>query len=207
MLAVTTVRTERGLLAGAAWQDRAMEERTEGTRRVFAGRLLTVRVDEVTMADGRPARREIVEHPGAVAILAWDGDRLAVVRQWRQAAGRLTTEIPAGTRDGDEEARLTAERELAEECGLAAGAWEAGPGFWTAPGFCTEFLTLWLATDLRPASAPAPEDELLEVGWMTLDEALEAVASGAISDAKSLVGIYWLARRLGLPSRGTVGEA
>jgi ADP-ribose pyrophosphatase len=84
---------------------------------------------------------------------------------------------------------------------MAATTWEAGPGFWTAPGFCTEFLTLWLATDLRPFSAPSPEDELLEVAWLTLDEALNAAADGTISDAKSLVGVYWLARRLGMPLR------
>jgi len=174
-----------------------MEERTLGTRRVFEGRLLRVRVDEVEMADGRPAQREIVEHPGAVAILAWDGERLAAVRQWRQAAGRETLELPAGTRDPGERPRRTAERELAEECGLAAAAWEPGPGFWTAPGFCTEFLTLWLATDLQPVSVAGPEDEALEVTWLTLDQALAGAAEGAINDAKSLVGIYWLARRLG----------
>lgn len=174
-----------------------MDERTLSTRRVFDGRLLAVRVDEVVMADGRPATREIVEHPGAVAILAWDGERMAVVRQWRQAAGRPTLEIPAGTRDPGEEPRHTAERELAEECGVAADGWEAGPGFWTAPGFCTEFLTVWLATDLRPVSVAVPDDESLEVEWLTLPEALDAVAEGKISDAKSLVGVYWLARRLG----------
>ncbi len=174
-----------------------MEERTLRSRRVFEGRLLKLRIDEVEMADGRPAEREIIEHPGAVAILAWDGERLAAVRQWRQATGRQTLELPAGTRDPDEDPRRTAERELAEECGVAAGDWEPGPGFWTAPGFCTEFLTVWLATDLHPVSAAGPEDEAIEVSWLTLDEALSAAANGEISDAKSLVGIYWLARRLG----------
>ena len=88
-----------------------MDERTVRSTRVFEGRLLHVRVDEVTMANGRAATREIVEHPGAVAILAWNGERLAVVRQWRQAAGRVTTELPAGTRDPGEDPRTTAERE------------------------------------------------------------------------------------------------
>jgi ADP-ribose pyrophosphatase len=174
-----------------------MEERTLRSRRVFEGRLLTVRVDEVEMADGRQAQREIIEHPGAVAILAWDGERLAAVRQWRQAVGHETLELPAGTRDPDEDPRRTAERELAEECGLAAAEWEPGPGFWTAPGFCTEFLTVWLATELSPVSASGPEDEAIgEVSWLTLDQALTAVANGEVEDAKSLVGIFWLARRL-----------
>jgi ADP-ribose pyrophosphatase len=174
-----------------------MEERTLRSRRVFEGRLLNVRVDEVEMADGRPAQREIVEHPGAVAILAWDDERLAAVRQWRQAVGRLTLELPAGTRDPGEAPQQTAERELAEECGLAAATWEPGPGFWTAPGFCTEFLTVWLATDLRQVTATGPEDEAIEVSWLTIDQALAAVANGDVNDAKSLVGIFWLARRLG----------
>lgn len=174
-----------------------MEERTLRTRRAFEGRLLKLRVDEVELADGRRATREIVEHPGAVAILAWDGERLATVRQWRQAAGHETMEIPAGTRNPDEPPRQTAERELAEEVGVAAAEWEPGPGFWTAPGFCTEHLTLWLATGLRPVSVAGPADEAVEVEWLSLDDALEAVADGRINDAKSLVGIYWLARRLG----------
>ncbi|HEV7200792.1 MAG TPA: NUDIX hydrolase, partial [Candidatus Limnocylindria bacterium] len=164
-----------------------MEERTVESRVAYAGRLLTMRVDEVVMTDGRPATREIIEHPGAVGILAWDGERMAAVRQWRQAAGRETLEIPAGTRDPGEEPRQTAERELAEECGVSAGRWEAGPAFWTAPGFCTEYLSLWLATDLSPVDVTSPEDEALERTWLTLDEALTAVADGAINDAKSLV--------------------
>ncbi len=180
----------RGKIAG-------MEERTVDTRIAYAGKLLKMRIDDVVMADGRPATREIIEHPGAVGILAWDGERLGAVRQWRQAAGRETLEIPAGTKDPGEEPRQTAERELAEECGVRAGTWEAGPGFWTAPGFCTEYLTLWLATDLSPVDAQGPDDEALEREWLTLDEALAAVADGTINDAKSLVGIFWLARRLG----------
>ncbi len=167
------------------------------SRIAYAGRLLKMRIDDVVMADGRPATREIIEHPGAVGILAWDGERLALVRQWRQAAGRETLEIPAGTRDPGEEPRRTAERELAEECGVSAGTWEPGPGFWTAPGFCTEYLTLWLATDLSPVDASGPDDEALEREWLPLDEVLAAVAGGEINDAKSLVGIYWLARRMG----------
>lgn len=162
--------------------------------------MLTLRVDEVEMASGRPATREIVEHPGAVAILAWDGTRLAVVRQWRQAAGAEMTEIPAGTLDPGEEPLPAARRELAEECGLAAATWEPGPTFYTAPGFCTERLSLFLATDLSPTSAASPDDEELESAWLTLTQALDAVTKGTIRDAKSLVGILWLARRLGVPA-------
>jgi ADP-ribose pyrophosphatase len=173
------------------------EERTTGTRRVYDGALISVRVDEVRLGSGREATREVVEHPGAVGILAWDGTRLALVRQWRHPAGRPLLEIPAGTLDPGEEPIATARRELAEECGVAAAGWEEGPAFFTAPGFCTERLTLFLATHLRPASVEAPEDEELELSWTTLDEALAALDRGEIADAKTVAGVLWLARRLG----------
>ena len=125
-----------------------MPERTLSSRRAFSGRLLALRVDEVELESGRQATREVVEHPGAVAILAWDGERLAAVRQWRQAAAAELLEIPAGTREPGESPLVTAQRELAEECGLSAARWEEGPAFYTAPGFSTELLTLFLATNL-----------------------------------------------------------
>jgi ADP-ribose pyrophosphatase len=173
-----------------------MEERVLGTTRPWRGRRIAVRVDEVERADGHRTTREVVEHPGAVAILAWDGRRLAVVRQWRHAAGRALLEIPAGTLEAGEATEATARRELAEEAGLAADAWEPGPSFYTAPGFCTELLRLYLATGLRPVAAGGDEDESLEASWLTLDEAVAAVDSGEIADAKSIVGILWLAARL-----------
>jgi ADP-ribose pyrophosphatase len=172
-----------------------MPERTVSSRRAFSGRLLSLRVDEVELESGRRATREVVEHPGAVAILAWDGARLAAVRQWRQAAAAELLEIPAGTREPGESPLLTAQRELAEECGLTAGRWEEGPCFYAAPGFSTELLTLFLATDLHVVDASPPEDEALERSWLTLADALAAIDDGRIRDAKSLVGILWLARR------------
>ena len=176
-----------------------MTERLVATREAFAGRLLQVRVDEVALDDGRRTTREVIVHPGAVAILPWDGERLTLVRQWRHAAGRALLEVPAGTLDPGEEPRTTAGRELAEEVELEAATWERGPAFFTAPGFCTEHLTVFLATDLRAAtgSLAHDEDEELETVRLTLDEALAAVDTGEIEDAKSVAGILWLARRLG----------
>jgi ADP-ribose pyrophosphatase len=178
-----------------------MAERTISSTRAFEGRLLNLRVDEVELDGGRRARREVVEHPGAVAILAWDGGRLAMVSQWRQAAEAELLEIPAGTLEPGETPAVTAERELAEECALRADAWEAGPSFFTAPGFCTERLTLYLATGLQPTMVATPDDEALEASWLTLPQALSAIDEGRIIDAKSLVGILWLARRLQLAER------
>ena len=172
-----------------------MPERTLSSRRDFSGGLLSLRVDEVELESGRHATREVVEHPGAVAILAWDGERLAAVRQWRQAAAAELLEIPAGTLEHGEPPLVAAQRELAEECGLTATRWEEGPSFYTAPGFSTELLTLFLATDLHPVDATPPDDESLERSWLTLADALAAIDDGRIRDAKSLVGILWLARR------------
>jgi ADP-ribose pyrophosphatase len=173
-----------------------MEERTLGSSHPWTGKRIRVRVDEVERTDGHRTTREIVEHPGAVAILAWDGERLAVVRQWRHATGQSLLEIPAGTLEPDEPPAQTARRELAEEAGLVATRWIEGPSFYTAPGFCTELMHLFLATELREESADGDEDEELEPSWLTLPDALDAIDHGRIMDAKSIAGIGWLARRL-----------
>jgi ADP-ribose pyrophosphatase len=173
-----------------------MEERTISSERPFEGKLISLRIDTVELGSGRTATREIVEHPGAVGILAWDGARVAMVAQWRHAVGATLLEIPAGTLDPGEEPRATAARELGEECGRSADHWEQGPSFFTAPGFCTERLTLFLATGLREVIVPAPEDEELELRWPTLGDAVAAIEDGRVVDAKSVAGILWLARRL-----------
>jgi ADP-ribose pyrophosphatase len=173
-----------------------MQERTLRSTVVWRGHTIRVRVDEVERPDGRRTTRDIVEHPGAVAILAWDGTRLAMVRQWRHATGQVLLEVPAGTLEPGEPPAETARRELAEEAGLAAATWEPGPRFYTAPGFCDELMHIFLATDLSPATAEGDEDEQLEPSWMTLPEALAAIDEGRIIDAKTLAGVSWLARRL-----------
>lgn len=173
-----------------------MEERTHASIHPWTGRRIRVRVDEVERSDGHRTTREIVEHPGAVAIVAWDGERLAMVRQWRHAVGEALLEIPAGTLELGEPPLETARRELAEEVRLAAAVWEAGPTFYTAPGFCTERMRLYLATDLAEAHAEADADEMLERDWLALPDALAAIDDGRIRDAKTIAGIAWLARRL-----------
>ena len=173
-----------------------MEERTLRTTRPWTGRRIRVRVDEVERSDGHRTTREVVEHPGAVAIVAWDGRRVAMVRQWRHATGEVLLEIPAGTLEPDEAPDATARRELAEEVGLGAARWERGPTFYTAPGFCDERMYLFLATELSAERAEADADEILEPLWLTLDDARRAVERGDIRDAKTIVGIAWLRERL-----------
>jgi ADP-ribose pyrophosphatase len=174
-----------------------MDERNLRSTHAWTGRRIRVRVDEVARSDGHRTTREIVEHPGAVAMLAWDGKRLALVRQWRHATGQMLLEIPAGTLEPGEPPAETARRELAEEVGLAATSWIEGPRFYTAPGFCTELMHLYLATGLSEATAEADADELIARSWLALPDAIAAIDDGRIIDAKSIVGIGWLARRLG----------
>ena len=173
-----------------------MEERTIESTHPWKGHTIRVRVDAVERPDGRRTTRDVVEHPGAVAILAWDGERLAMVRQWRHATGQALLEIPAGTLEPDEPPAETARRELAEESGLAAATWEEGPRFYTAPGFCDELMHLYLATDLSETTAGGDEDEELETSWLELADALAAIDDGRIMDAKTIAGVGWLARRL-----------
>jgi ADP-ribose pyrophosphatase len=173
---------------------------------IHAGRVLEFRVDTVERADGRRAEREVAAHPGAVAILALDVQgRLLLVRQYRHPAGQVLLEVPAGTLDRDpvsgamETPDVAARRELEEETGCRAGRWERLADFWTAPGFATERMFLYLATDLAPAGPGRlgpDEDEALDLVRLPWREALAAAERGEIRDAKSLVGILWLARRL-----------
>ena len=156
----------------------------------------------IERADGSRSERDLVWHPGAVAILARDPDgRLLFVRQWRVPADRALLEIPAGTLDVHdgvvEDPDLAARRELEEETGYRSTSWRKLAEFWTAPGFASELMHLYLADGLIAADAGRlgpDEDEHLELERLTLDEALGKVDDGSIADAKSILGLLWLDR-------------
>ena len=178
---------------------------------LYRGRYMTFETDRVVRSDGLESGRDLVIHPGAVAILPLDDHgRLLCVRQFRVAAGGAMLEIPAGTLDVSEDGavedpEVAAHRELEEETGYRAGSMERLTGFWTAPGFSTEYLTLYLATDLRPANdnrLGPDEDERLELTRIDWRVAVAAVEAGLVEDAKSVAGILWLARRLEAQSAG-----
>ena len=164
------------------------------SERVFSGSRINVRVDEVSMADGRRTRREVVEHPDAVVILAIrdDGD-IAFVRQWRHPTGRPLLELPAGRVDPGESPAETARRELREEVGLDPAHLDFARGFYVAPGFANEFLHGFIARDCTEAPLEADEDEELIVEWKPLGEAIDLVDAGEIIDAKSVILIQYLA--------------
>jgi ADP-ribose pyrophosphatase len=183
--------------------DDPLEEHVVERRLIHRGRYLEFRVDTIERADGSRGTRDVVGHPGAIAVLALDEDgRLLLVRQWRIPAGRAMLEIPAGTLDVHdgvtEDPDVAARRELEEETGSRAASWRKLAEFWTAPGFASELMHLYLATGLTSAHGDdrlAPdEDERLELSAVTIDEALALVDRGAISDAKTILGVLWLER-------------
>ncbi len=184
--------------------DDPLAERVVASEVVHRGRYMEFRVDTIERADGSRSTRDIVGHPGAVAILAVDGlGRVLFVRQWRVAAGQGLLEIPAGTLDVHdgvtEDPDVAARRELEEETGHRAASWRKLASFWTAPGFASEKMHLYLAEGLVPVADDddrlAPdEDEALELRHLSLDEAVGLVETGRIADAKTILGILWLDR-------------
>lgn len=166
--------------------------------RVYDGRVVRLRVDEIRSADGRPGKREVVEHPGAVGIVPLlPGPRVVLLRQWRYCVGQWLLEIPAGTLEPGEEPLGCARRELIEETGYAAARVEPVVSFYTTPGFCTELLRVFLATELTAAEASRDEDELLTTVTVEWDEALAMCLDGRIRDAKTIAGILAVDRVLG----------
>jgi ADP-ribose pyrophosphatase len=156
----------------------------------YKGRLFDIELDELKMENGVIARREILKHPGAVAMVPVAGDgRLLLVTQYRHAAGRRLLEIPAGTLEPGEDPRECAIRECQEEIGMKPGTVDAMGGIFVAPGYTTEYIHLFVCSDLKPSALDADEDEDLEVVPTRLNDALRLIDEGVICDAKSVVGI------------------
>lgn len=163
---------------------------------MYNGRLLNLRLDRVVLPDGREVVREIVEHPGAVAIVPLDDvGRVTLVRQFRDPAKARLLEVPAGTLRQGEEPATCAERELKEETGLSAASFERIAGFYVSPGYCTEFIHVFLATGLNGGTPQTDEDEFIEVVVLPLEEALGKISSGEIRDAKTVASLLLASNR------------
>ena len=176
-----------------------MEEKTLSSRRIYDGRVIKLDVLDIELSNGQKSMREIVRHPGAVAIVALDDQRnVLMVRQWRMAAERVMLEIPAGTLNSGEEPLACADRELQEETGQKAGKLEPLGAFFVAPGYTTEKIHLFLATGLTESRLPMDDDEFIELEHIPLEEAVRRVTSGEIEDGKTITGILRAARLYGV---------
>lgn len=186
----------------ASERDEELVERLVERQVLPGGTYLTFVRDTVVTSDGQIRSRDVVLHPGAVTVVAVLPDRrLLLVRQYRHPSGEVLLELPAGTLDvlngGSIEQPLpAARRELWEETGYWAGSWRKLSEFFTAPGFASELMHMFLATDLKldPAYEGPDEDERLKLDVMPFDEALSMADDGRIRDAKTLVGLYLVDR-------------
>jgi ADP-ribose pyrophosphatase len=169
------------------------EFETVDSETVYSGNILALRTDEVSMPSGGTARREVVEHFGAVAVVAVnDARQVAMVYQYRHPVGRRLWELPAGLLDvGGEDPAVTAARELQEEVGLAARDWAVLADIVTSPGFSDEAVRIYLARDLSHVGRPAAEHEEADmtVHWVDLAEAAAQVLAGDIVNSIAVTGI------------------
>ncbi len=177
---------------------REFTETTVESRVEFRGRILGVRVDKVRLPDGRITTREIAEHGASVCIVPVDPQgNVLLVRQYRKPIEDQLLEVPAGGIEPGESPLEAAMRELQEEVGFAAKEIQPLSGFWVSPGWCTEFMHAYLATQLEPASLPADYDENLAVVQVPLDEVDGLIRSGEIKDAKSIASLLLASKVLG----------
>src|SRR5438132_7727316 len=157
---------------------------------IFTGRVFALRRDEVSMPEGRTAQLDIVVHPGAATMLPLDTEgRIWFVRQYRHAAGQSLLELPAGTLNPGESHDVCAAREIREEIGMAAGNLQYLGGFFLAPGYSTEYLHIYLATDLYPDAGQPDEDELIDIVKLPIAEAYALASTGQINDGKTLAAL------------------
>lgn len=175
------------------------EEKTIATKPIYDGKIISLQVDDVRLPDGNEAKREIVKHPGAVAVIPVTSEgKIILVKQYRKALERTLVEIPAGRIEPGEDPMLTATRELEEETGFGTKDIAYLQSFATSPGFADEIIHLYVAKGLFPIESPAAgdEDEFIERLEITIEEAEEMVASGDIYDAKTAFAIIYAKHEL-----------
>ncbi len=176
-----------------------LREKVLSSENAFSGKVLNIRIDQVELPDGMQSMREVIVHPGAVAIVPiTDEGNVIFVKQWRNAAGEALLEIPAGGKSIDENPVECAERELMEEIGYRPGKLIPLQPIYLAPGYSSEYLHLFIATDLMPERLPHDEDERLEVithSWVEIDKMLD---NGDFKDAKTIAGLTLARRKLGI---------
>ena len=173
-----------------------MDYRVTDTQEIFRGRAFTVRLDQVARPDGGTMQVEIVDHPTAVTMVPVDADgNVCFVRQYRHSCGKVMFELPAGTLEPGEDPLECAIRECREEIGMSPGKVVHLGGFYLAPGYSTEYLHIYLVSDLTPAPLDPDADEDLQVVRVPLRDLASLVERGELEDAKSLASLH-MAQRL-----------
>ncbi len=168
-------------------------EQTEEVQGIFSGKIINVHTDKITLVDGTEAQREVVDHPGGVAIVGLtENNEVLMVRQFRYPYKETIYEIPAGKLEKGEDPREAAIREFREECGAVAEKFEPLGEIYPTPGYCGEIIRIFYATDLTFGEQELDEDEYLEVIKMPFSECVAKIMSGEIKDAKTIVGILKL---------------
>ena len=171
------------------------EEKTISTQPIFSGKVISLQVDDVELPNGATSKREIIKHPGAVAVIAITPDnKIVMVEQYRKAMERSMVEIPAGKLEPGEEPLVTAARELEEETGYVSRKMEHLISFYTSPGFADELVHVYVATELemKEDSAACDEDEFVEVIELTLEEAQQYIVEKRIYDAKTAYAVQYM---------------
>ena len=174
-------------------------EKTISSETVFKGNIVELRVDRIELPDGRPARREVIAHPGGVAILPYHDDgTVTVVRQFRYPFGRVVTELPAGKLERGEDHRVCARRELEEETGFKAETMEDLMTIHTTVAFCDEAIDLFVARDLVKTEQHLDADESIDVEEWEVKDLLELIYGGKLTDGKTVAAIMAYAQREGI---------
>ncbi len=167
-----------------------MEFKTLKTETVYEGKAFDVRREQLLLPDGKTTWFDIVIHPGAVTLIPIDTlGRILFVRQYRHAVGKELLELPAGTLNAGEEPAACALREVREETGMSAGKLEKVGEFYLVPGYSTEYMHLYLASDLQVDPLPGDEDEFITVEAIPLDALPDLISQGVLQDAKSLAAL------------------
>lgn len=166
-----------------------LEEKTTKINYIYRGKIINVRCDEAELPDGRPCKREMIEHPGGASVLCVHEGKAALVRQFRYAYGEALLEIPAGKLERGEDPMLAAKRELEEETGLTAESLRRIFTLYPTPGYTNEKIYIYEAVNVKKGQQHLDEGEFLNVVYLPVEEAVRMVKEGEICDAKTIVAL------------------